>query len=824
MRLFIRQVNALFTFFCCASCYPWIILFMLSEHAIIAQNDAASVMDRDVLGIKDINKLTDTEAMQVVSASRTSKNLNDLPFTVYIVTREEILKNQYVTLVDVLRHVPGMRVSQPGSGENGETFLMRGLYGNYFTKILINNLPVQPSTLSGMPIGAQLPIRQAERIEIIYGPASAIYGADAVAGVINIITKTTENPTYAQADASFGQFGYSYLNFTVGGKAGKNKNILKYSVYGSSAQRRDLNLRYKDDLFNPLNYLQQNKIIFELDDGRTFQPKEITEELLKQIGIPLQDFLKNVYNPYYQGTLTQPVIGQLSHHSRMMGVEMNYRGFRLSYENMYRRDHGSIGQTPYYYTYTNPLNYLGETIQRAALSYETSFKRLSSTTNLSYLRFRLDNNSSFGITYDINYDSTAIPNTGNAYRYMASDDLMAEQLFTVQVFQNLEVVLGGSFQYSGNFPGTNDLRTPFDPDNYKAFSTKKPPSDPYYGDFGFNPLTFTNVAGFLQGYFTFGKSSFIAGLRADHNSIYGGTVNPRAAFLYKLTNRTSVKASFGTAFRAPATSITYGSIAVPQHDSISYQIIPNPDLKPEYLKAYELGVRHVFTDKISLDLSGYFNEIDNLIYSSIGPFDPKNFPKAVPYSVSNVFPYYARRNVNSEGAKAWLFGVQSTLDAQNLIPAIKLHTGIHLSYAKGAEELPENDRTITEGIGKLPNENRYINDFRMMPRWLGQLTIDFEPIPDIYFRLDHVITSSWIRRYIPDAASYQDPYYTVNGYYTLDMLGSYDLNKFLRVFIKAKNVFNTLYAGIEPTGVDIDLPYNPQPGRTMQIGLSFKME
>lgn len=807
---------------------------------ISAQQENVSVVQqemRDLLGVQDIVPSVQLDKIQVVGASRTSKNLTDLPFTVHVVTREEILKNQYVTLVDVLRTVPGVRVSQPGSGDNGETFLMRGLYGNYFTKILINSMPIQPSTLNGMPIGAQLPIRQAERIEIIYGPASSVFGADAVAGVINIITKTTEKPTYAQADVSFGQLGYSYLNFTVGGKTGKNKNILQYSVYGSSAQRRDLNIQYREnELFNPMNYLQQNGVVFQLSDGTAVSPKEITPEVLKKEGIPLDEFIKNVYNPYYQGTLTQPVIGEFSHQSRLMGVQLNFRGFRFSYDNMYRRDHGSIGRTSALYNYANSLNFIGETIQRATLTYEKNFNRFSTLTNLSYLRFRLDNNSSYGINYDINYDSTAIPNIGSAYRFMASDDIMIEQLFTLQLRNNLEVVAGGSLQYSGNFPGTNDLTTPFDVNNYHAFSKKKPPFHSFYGDFGNNPLTFTNIAGFLQGYFTWGKSSFIAGIRADENSMYGSAINPRLAFLYKLSERTSLKTSFGTAFRAPATSITYLSIAVPQKDSIGYQFIPNPALKPEFLKTYEVGGSHTFSDKITLNISGYFNEIDNLIYSAFGSFDPALFPRAAQYAVSSIDPYFVRSYVNSEGAKAWLFGLQSTLNATDIVPKIKLNMAFHLSYTHGEEDLPENGKLYEEGFrgssgliagggpGEVSEIDRHIDNFRMMPKWLGQFTLDFEPIPDLYFRFENVFSSSWIRRYVPDAINYQDPYYTIDGYYTLDALSSYQFNKYFQAFVKVKNVFDTTFAGIEPTGLDVDLPYNPQPGRNIQFGISFKLE
>jgi outer membrane cobalamin receptor len=120
---------------------------------------------------------------------------------------EDILRNGFVTLTDVLKAAPGIRVSQPGNAVEGETFMVRGLSGNQYMKILIDDVPIKPSVTLGMPIGAQLPIRQAERIEIMYGPAGVIYGDETCAGVVNIILKESERPVYTQADLGFGLLG-----------------------------------------------------------------------------------------------------------------------------------------------------------------------------------------------------------------------------------------------------------------------------------------------------------------------------------------------------------------------------------------------------------------------------------------------------------------------------------------------------------------------------------------------------------------------------------------------------------------------------------------
>ena len=116
------------------------------------------------LDVTDLIIKSDSVKMNVVSASRSNKNADELPITIYTITRDEILRNQYVSLADVLKRLPGIRVSQPGSGELGEVYQVRGLIGNMYTMILVNGMPVKPSVVNGMPIMAQLPVRQAERI------------------------------------------------------------------------------------------------------------------------------------------------------------------------------------------------------------------------------------------------------------------------------------------------------------------------------------------------------------------------------------------------------------------------------------------------------------------------------------------------------------------------------------------------------------------------------------------------------------------------------------------------------------------------------------
>jgi outer membrane cobalamin receptor len=275
------------------------------------QTDESGPIKIEKLGADDLSFTVDTTEMNVVSASRSSKRIDELPITIYVVTRDEIIRNHYYSLIDVIKNLPGIRVSQPGTGELGESFNLRGLIGNLYTLILINGLPVKPTSVIGMPILNQLPIRQAEKIEIIYGPAAAVYGADAVSGVINIITREADKGTFVNGDVSIGQNEFRNTNFMVGGKAGKNKNILQYSFYGGLIETSDQNIKEGyDEVYNPMHYLQDKGYKYTLGSTQ-YEPIEITRDLLQEYGVSAVNFMNENYCPEYDGSLNYPAMEDL---------------------------------------------------------------------------------------------------------------------------------------------------------------------------------------------------------------------------------------------------------------------------------------------------------------------------------------------------------------------------------------------------------------------------------------------------------------------------------------------------------------------------------
>jgi len=746
-----------------------------------------------ILGPGDLILHTDSFKTKVVAVSRSAKNVEDLPMTIYVITHEDILKNHYVTLVDVLKSIPGVRVSQPGNGELGEIFHLRDLPGNYYTKLLLDGIPLKPSVVSGMSVGAQLPIRQAERIEIIFGPLASVYGADAASGVVNIITKKADQGTFARADIIFGQNEYTYMNYMIGGKAGKNKNLLQYSFYGSKTDFNNINIKYNDrGYYNPLNYYQRKDQ--KINIGNTsYSALDITETLLEQNGIQPSDFITDYYPLNYTGTLEQPdMSAELSSGSYMIGINLNFRGVNFTYNNMYRRTHSSIGKSPYFYKYNDPSTFWGERIQRVTLGYNTSEeKKLVSRTNLSNLTYQMDNNSSIALTF--------IPGVNRAYLYSASNDILVEQLVTYTPMLNLEILGGISYQLLKNMPKTNYLTEPFPRNTYRPFGSTDFPSDSLIGNFGFHSLSFHNYSVFAQAYWVVKNFRLIGGLRYDINSFYGNNLSPRIAIMYRL-NKTTVHVSAGTAIKAPPASVAYESLAYhtgTNPDSIYYQVIPNINLKPENFTAYEFSIIRKLFRNTDAELSIYYNAVTNrIIYHDSIPT-----PDSLILSASDT----VSTKMNDLDGKSILFGGQINLRRNNIIPGIKLNAELSLTY-----------NTVQSKNISIINEIN--NVFNFTPRHYGQFRISASPIKNLYLQFDNTWMTQWMRLF-----TQTNLIKNVDGYYTIDFLVNYNFSQNLQAFVKVYNLLNEKYVtpNVEPS--DMDLISVPQPGRNIRFGLTYTL-
>jgi iron complex outermembrane receptor protein len=195
-----------------------------------------------VLSPRDLIKtdLADLINMEVTSVSKKEQKLSQAGAAIYVITQEDIHRSGATNLPDLLRMVPGVDVAQVDS--NTWAITIRGFNGRYANKVLvmIDGRSVYTPSFSGVYWDHQdLPLENIERIEIIRGPGGTVWGANAVNGVINIITKSSKATQGGLVTASGGSHEMGHGLAQYGGTLGSSGAYRVFGDYlntGSSVQ------------------------------------------------------------------------------------------------------------------------------------------------------------------------------------------------------------------------------------------------------------------------------------------------------------------------------------------------------------------------------------------------------------------------------------------------------------------------------------------------------------------------------------------------------------------------------------------------------------
>ncbi len=202
----------------------------------------------------DKNKNSVTLGTVVVTATGFEQKITEAPASISVITREELATRPYLTLIDAVRDLEGVDVGETSDKTGQKTISMRGM-GSEYTLVLIdgrrqnNHGDIYPNSFGGNQFGHMPPLEMIERIEVIRGPASTLYGADALGGVINIITRkvglewngsltATHN---LQENSDFGS--YSTVDFAISGPLVVDK--LGLGLRGSWYKRNASNPEYE---------------------------------------------------------------------------------------------------------------------------------------------------------------------------------------------------------------------------------------------------------------------------------------------------------------------------------------------------------------------------------------------------------------------------------------------------------------------------------------------------------------------------------------------------------------------------------------------------
>jgi outer membrane cobalamin receptor len=199
----------------------------------------------------DLESLTLEDLLKVSVATKTEMSERESPAIVTAVTREEIRNSGARDIDDVLRMVPGFDFAADYYGTVGIS--VRGLWGiEGKVLLLIDGIPATELYYNGVVIGNRVPIDQINRVEIIRGPGSVIYGGAAEYAVVNLITESGAQTSGIRATTVYGQLAHSYgrasASVVYGQRFGVREDDPEVSVkvYGAQSQRSDREVLYPD--------------------------------------------------------------------------------------------------------------------------------------------------------------------------------------------------------------------------------------------------------------------------------------------------------------------------------------------------------------------------------------------------------------------------------------------------------------------------------------------------------------------------------------------------------------------------------------------------
>lgn len=218
------------------------------------------------------NETTQLDKITVVSATKSEQSIKDVTSNVEVITKEDIEERHFTTVAEALNTISGISLIANGGLGKSTSIYVRGIDSEKLL-VLVDGVRFNDvSNFTGGADFANLNINNIERIEIIKGAQSGLWGADATAGVINVITKKPENGFNGRINLEFGSFQTKKTN-TVLSYATKDffiegfLNTIDTDGFTAHAARGTNIDNYEDDAFESIEYGLKTK--FNINDSNS---------------------------------------------------------------------------------------------------------------------------------------------------------------------------------------------------------------------------------------------------------------------------------------------------------------------------------------------------------------------------------------------------------------------------------------------------------------------------------------------------------------------------------------------------------------------------
>ncbi|MDD5295413.1 MAG: TonB-dependent receptor [Rhodocyclaceae bacterium] len=514
--------------------------------------------DTDV-GVEQLLALSleDLMTSRVKISTSTERELSKAPSVVSVITADDIKATGATNLTDILGSIPGIYIRTNLFGFR-PLVTFRGAAGTH-TLLMVNGTPIRDLVWSSGIFWKGLPTSMIDRVEIIRGPGSALYGSDASAGVINVVTKTAGRITQSEAGVRVGSFdsqdawvqhGGNWNGYDVGFTAelshtgghdpfiagdGQTTKDLAYGTHASYAP-------------GYAHYGWDNADFhFSMASGNWHLNTDYSRHSNVEIGLTGAAVLD---------PLTRGSDGRLNIQMLYGNAEFA-RDWALNAELRYTRID---------YTSGNGFQENPPGLKDATGTYPAGFINQQSSAE-------------GGITFEVSGLYTGV--RGHSIRVGGGGN--SEDLYSVEHYVNKGTGPNGTTLPAGG-PLVNLSGTPY------AFAPEKIRQVNYL---------------FVQDMWTLSPNwELTAGARYDHYSDFGGTVNPRLALVWQTTESLTTKLMYGRAFRAPSYLELY---------SLTASNKPNANLTPERSRTWDLAFDYAASRTFKVGIDFYVFSQFNII-------------------------------------------------------------------------------------------------------------------------------------------------------------------------------------------------------------------